>query len=108
MTKVTVPSSRHSRDISGSPLPGCNLLWHTETSGVLAADTPGLRLVVQVAPDRDRTVRFMILRRTMGNAGPPAMVASGAKESVRDAMRAAEQAAARAERTSPDQTKATS
>jgi hypothetical protein len=50
----------------------------------------------------------MILRRTMGNAGPPAMVASGAKESVRDAMRAAEQAAARAERTSPDQTKATS
>lgn len=76
---------------------GCSLLWHTESGGLLAADTPGLRLVVQAGPGRDRTARFIILRRLEGSVGPAAMIASGSKESVRDAMLAAEQVAARTE-----------
>lgn len=71
-------------------------LWRTEAGGVaLAAEVGGLRLVVDAAARFGGDARFVVRRRRVGEADTGALVGSGFKATVAEAMRAAEQVADR-------------
>ncbi len=69
--------------------------WRRGPKGRLLADVGEVRLEVHVNPGRQRTARFMLLRRQYGPGSLFAVVASGAAPSLFAAMRAAERAAGR-------------
>ena len=68
-------------------------LWHTEPGGTLAMEAEGVRLVVQNVTTAGGHVRFMVLRRPHGQGSKLALVASGIKDDMREAMEAAERVA---------------
>ena len=66
------------------------LVWHTEPNGALAAEIDGVRLVVQGPAEVGGYVRFTVLRRQYRQGSLLALIGSGTRESVGEAMSAAE------------------